>query len=184
MDQQARSGASIAFAFAPDGKSPAGQVVTKDEANTLTFWALHTPRGFRPYIRLWDARTLRPKGQDLSTGPVWTCLSAPATATAVSPDGRLFATVHASRPGHQIEVWDSRTRTRLGVPLTGAVDEVVVVAFTPDGSAVTGADNHDGVFTHPLAPGQLVRDLCALSGPLGEQEWKTHIPDVPHRKTC
>ncbi|MFJ3201589.1 hypothetical protein [Streptomyces sp. NPDC086989] len=178
---------SIAFAFSPDGRSLAVQVVTKDEVNTFTFRDLTAmrqirkvsaalgypanggpvtfqpdgasviaapmfgrvafpsgevitkggpslevdpvsddgttpythPRGFRPYIRLWDARTLRPMGQDLSTGPVRTSLSAPETATAVSPDGRLFATVHASRPGHQIKVWDSRTRTQLGVPLTG-----------------------------------------------------------------
>ncbi|WP_405754427.1 MULTISPECIES: WD40 repeat domain-containing protein [unclassified Streptomyces] len=255
LDPQMRDRATTAFAFSPDGKSLAVQVVTKDEVNTLTFWDLTTmrqigkvaadlgypanggavvfqpdgrsviaaptfgrvafpsgevitkgatglevdsisddgttlythPRGFRPYIRLWDTRTLQPVGQDLSTGPVYPPLSAPERATAVSPDGRLFATVHESQPGYQIKVWDSRTRQQIGVPLTGptgAVGEFGVIGFTPDGSAVTGVDEYGRFFTYTLAPARLVRDLCATSGPLTEQEWKPHIPDVSYRKTC
>ncbi|KPH98631.1 hypothetical protein OV450_5629 [Actinobacteria bacterium OV450] len=105
VDQQVRSGASIAFAFSPDRTSPAVQVVTKDEVNTLTFRDLTTMRQIRKASAALG-HTLRPMGQALSTG-----------------------------------------RT-------------------------------------PWTPGQLVRDLCAVSGPLSEQEWKTHIPDVPYLKTC
>ncbi|MFF2438840.1 trypsin-like peptidase domain-containing protein [Streptomyces sp. NPDC058107] len=189
--------------FQPDGKSviaapnlgrvafPSGRVITKgapslevdsisdDGATIYTY-----PRGFRPYIRLWDAQTLLPEGNDLRTGAVTSPLLTPEGATAASSDGRLFATVHQSGPTYQIKVWNSRTRTQLGAPLTAYNDEIVALAFAPDGSALTSMDKHGRFFTHTIAPAQLIRDLCAKSGPLTEQEWKTHIPDIPYRKTC
>jgi hypothetical protein len=40
-----------------------------------------------------------------------------------SPDGQLFATVHQTVGDlAQIEVWDSRPQSQLGLPLTGPVD--------------------------------------------------------------
>ncbi|MET7621562.1 trypsin-like peptidase domain-containing protein [Streptomyces sp. NPDC005408] len=188
--------------FQPDGKSviaapnlgrvafPSGRVITKgtpslevdsisdDGATIYTY-----PRGFRPYIRLRDAQTLLPEGNDLRTGAVPLSLSTPETATAASSDGRLFATVDQSGPTYQIKVWN-RTRTQLGAPLTAYNDEIVALAFAPDSSALTSVDKHGRFFTHTIAPAQLIRDLCAKSGPLTEQEWKTHIPDIPYRKTC
>ncbi|WP_434587232.1 protein kinase domain-containing protein [Streptomyces sp. A5-4] len=189
--------------FQPDGKSviaapnlgrvafPSGRVITKG-ASTLEVDSISDdgatiytyPRRFRPYIRLWDARTLLPEGNDLRTGAVAAALSTPEGATAASSDGRLFATVHQSGPHYQIKVWNSRTRTQLGAPLTAYNDEIVALAFAPDGSTLTSVDKRGRFFTHGIAPAQLIRDLCAKSGPLTEQEWKTHIPDVPYRKTC
>ncbi|WP_406385837.1 protein kinase domain-containing protein [Streptomyces sp. NBC_00211] len=170
---------------------PSGEVITKGsrslEVNSLSDdgTTLYThARDDRAYIRLWDARTLQPVGQDLTTGPVSLPPFAQERGTAISPDGRLFATVHESPPGYQIKVWDSRTRTQLGVPLTGPLKEIVVLAFTPDGSAVTAVDQNGRLFTYAVAPTQLIKDLCARSGGLTEQEWKTQIPDVPYRKTC
>ncbi|MGW1892260.1 nSTAND1 domain-containing NTPase [Streptomyces sp. NPDC002004] len=251
LRQDQTDGATTAFAFSPDDKSLAVQVVTKDETNVLTFWNLTTmrrihevranlgypdnggavlfqpdgksviaapnfgrvafpsgrvvtkgspnlevnsasadgatlytyPRGFRPYVRFWDARTLQPDGEDLRTGPAYTP-GLPERATATSPDGRLFATLYQSRPGYEIKVWDSRTRSQLGVSLTGPLDEIVALAFTPDGSALTGVDRHGRFFAYTIAPAQLIRDLCAKSGPLTEREWKAHIPDIPYRKSC
>ncbi|WP_159100461.1 nSTAND1 domain-containing NTPase [Streptomyces lunaelactis] len=189
--------------FQPDGKSviaapnlgrvafPSGRVITKgapslevdstsdDGATIYTY-----PRKFRPYIRLWDAQTLLPEGNDLRTGAVTPPLLTPERASAASSDGRLFATVHQSGPTYQIKVWDSRTRTQLGAPLTGYIDEIVALAFAPDGSALTSMDRYGRFFTYTIAPAQLIRDLCAKSGPLTEQEWKTYIPDIPYRKTC
>ncbi|MEU3726625.1 WD40 repeat domain-containing serine/threonine-protein kinase [Streptomyces sp. NPDC031705] len=189
--------------FQPDGKSviaapnfgrvafPSGQVITKGapsmevDSSSDDGTTLYThPRGFRPYLRLWDAQTLQPTGEDLRTGSVSPPLFNPGRATASSPDGRLFATMHQSLPGYQIKVWDSRTRSQLGVPLTGPLSEIVTVAFTPDGSALTSVDKDGRFFTHTIAPALLIRDLCARSGALTEQEWKAHIPDIPYRKTC
>ncbi|MFI0772425.1 WD40 repeat domain-containing protein [Streptomyces sp. NPDC021218] len=189
--------------FLPDGKSviaapnfgrvafPSGRVVTKGAPNLEVDsvsddgTVLYTyPRGFRSYVRLWDAQTLRPTGEDLRTGPVSPPLTAPGRATAVSPDGRLFATVHQSELGYQTKVWDSRTGSELGVPPVGPLNEIVALAFSPDGSTLTSVDQHGSFFTDTIAPTRLIRDLCARSGPLTEQEWKTHIPDIPYRKTC
>ncbi|MGW4600033.1 nSTAND1 domain-containing NTPase [Streptomyces sp. NPDC004457] len=192
-----------AVVFQPDGKSviaapnlgrvafPSGRIVTRgtpsmevdaisDDGRTLYTY----PRAFRPYIRSWNASTLLPDGDDLRTGPVASPLSAPERATAVSPDGRLFATVHESGTGYETKVWDSRTGTQLGVPLTASLDEIVALAFTPDGSALTSVDRYGRTVTHTIAPARLVRDLCDESGPLTASEWRTHIPDIPYRRTC
>ncbi|MFI2189062.1 trypsin-like peptidase domain-containing protein [Streptomyces sioyaensis] len=189
--------------FLPDGKSviaapnfgrvafPSGRVVTKGAPNLEVDsvsddgTVLYTyPRGFRSYVRLWDAQTLRPTGEDLRTGPVSPPLTAPERATAASPDGRLFATVHQSGLGYQTKVWDSHTGSELGVSPVGPLNEIVALAFSPDGSTLTSVDKHGSFFTDTIAPARLIRDLCATSGPLTEQEWKTHIPDTPYRKTC
>ncbi|MFE6104702.1 trypsin-like peptidase domain-containing protein [Streptomyces laurentii] len=246
-------GATTAFAFSPDDKSLAVQVVTKDKTNVLTFWDLTTmrrirevradlgypdnggavffqldgksviaapnfgrvafpsgkvlakgspslevdaagddgstlytyPRGFRPYIRFWDARTLLPRREDLRTGAVFGgSLGTPERATASSPDGRLFATAHESAPGYEIKVWDRHTGAELGAPLTGPLEEILALSFSPDGSTLTAVDKHGRFFTDTIAPARLIKDLCARSGPLTKQEWKTHIPDIPYRKTC
>ncbi|MER7795592.1 trypsin-like peptidase domain-containing protein [Streptomyces sp. NPDC097640] len=189
--------------FLPDGKSviaapnfgrvafPSGRVVTKGAPNlevdsvsddgTMLY---SYPRGFRSYIRLWDAQTLRPTGEDLRTGPVSPPLTAPERATAISPGGRLFATVHQSGLGYQTKMWDSRTGSELGVPPAGPLNGIIALAFSPDGSTLTSVDKHGRFFTDTISPERLIRDLCARSGPLTEQEWKTHIPDIPYRTTC
>ncbi|MGW5863907.1 protein kinase domain-containing protein [Streptomyces sp. NPDC055239] len=252
FEKDEHDAATREFAFSPDNKSLAAQIVTKSGTNVLTFWDLATmrrirevradlgnadnggavffqpdgksviaapnfgrvafpsgrvltkgtpsleadsisddgatlytyPRGYRAYIRLWDAQTLLPAGDDLRTGPVTPPLIAPERATAASPDGRLFATAHQSGPTSQIKVWDARTRTQLGVSLTGRVNNFVALAFSPDGTALTGVDKQGRFLTRTVSPARLARDLCTRSGPLTEQEWKTHIPDVPYRKTC
>ncbi|MFI0156415.1 nSTAND1 domain-containing NTPase [Streptomyces lydicus] len=189
--------------FQPDGKSliaapnlgrvafPSGRILAKgspsldvDSASEDGSTLYTHPRGFRPYLRFWDARTLLPNGEDLRTGAVAPPLLTPERATAASADGRLFATVHQAALGHQIKVWDRHTNSELGVPLTGPLDDIIALAFSPDGSTLTGVDKHGRFFTYTIAPARLIRDLCARSGPLTKQEWKAHIPDIPYRKTC
>ncbi|WP_285495387.1 WD40 repeat domain-containing protein [Actinomadura sp. NBRC 104425] len=185
--------------FAPDGKSlvaapffgrvafPSGRVLTRgsaalqadaqtDDGTTL----ISQPSLYRPYIRRWDARTLKQSGDDLRIGKV-----IPSNETAsVSPDGRLFATAHQVSPNYQIKLWDGRARAQLGVPLTGPVDEVVATTFTPDGSALVSVDKMGRFHTYATAPARLIRKLCGKSGQLTRDEWETHIPDVPYRETC
>lgn len=184
-------GGSGAVFFDPDGKSvvaaphfgrvafPSGEVLAKgapsvevdsisDDGSTLYTHA----RGYRPYVRLWDSRKLQPAGEDLRTGPVFPPLSNPERATRRL--ARRPAVRHRAReaPGYQIRVWDNRTRAQLGVALTGPVDEIVALAFTPDGSALTSVDKRGRFYTHTIAPAQLVRDLCAKSGVLTEERWR------------
>ncbi|MFH9089327.1 WD40 repeat domain-containing protein [Streptomyces sp. NPDC017673] len=171
---------------------PSGRVLTKSAGN-LQMNAISDdgstvysyPQGFQPYLRTLDARILLPVGEDLRTGAVST-ESGPTVA--VSPDGRLFATVHRDL-GEQVQimVWDSRTHSQLGPPFTGTPDpsgSVVAVTFSPDGSMLTSVDKDGRFLTHAVTPAKLIRELCTRSGSLTEQEWKAHIPDVPYRGTC
>ncbi|WP_186785295.1 trypsin-like peptidase domain-containing protein [Streptomyces misionensis] len=253
LDWKQSSGAMQEFAFSPDNRSFAAQVVMPDGTNALRFWDLTTmhrirdihaklgydgngsavffdpsgtsviaapnfgrvafpsghiitksagnlqmnaisddgstvysyPQEIQPYLRTLDARTLLPAGEDVRTGAVST---ESGVTVAVSPDGRLFATVHQDPGGQaQITVWDSRTHSQLGPPFTGTPDpsgSVVAVVFTPDGSMLTSVDQAGRFLTHAVTPAKLIRNLCARSGSLTRQEWKAHIPDVPYRRTC
>ncbi|WP_269857248.1 WD40 repeat domain-containing protein [Streptomyces sp. RPT161] len=115
-------------------------------------------------------------------------LSGQDSATAVSPDGRLFATVHQSGTGYQVKVWDRCTGSELGVPLTtpdhDTFDEILALTFSPDGSTLTGVDKDGRFFTYTMAPARLIREPCTESGGLTKQEWQAHIPDGPYLKTC
>ncbi|MFD0902161.1 protein kinase domain-containing protein [Actinomadura sediminis] len=189
-----------AVVFHPDGRSvyagpgigrvafPSGRILTKapatlrvddigDDGRTLYSY----PHGARPFIRILDARTLAPAGEELRTGPV---SGGTNRLTAVSPDGRLFATGHRSSTGTQIKVWDRDGRKQLGLPLTGPIDDLIALWFTPDGSALVSVDKQGRFHTHAVAPGRLARELCEESGPLTEREWKEHIPHAPYRETC
>jgi WD40 repeat protein len=194
------SGIGSSLVFLPDGKSlvaaphfgrvefPSGRILAKAPAgfqvdaisdDGRTLYSL--PRGAWPRIRFWDARTLRLAGEDLRTGPVpfWT-----SQLTAASPDGRQFASVHQTTTGYQIKLWDRQAQKQLGIALAAPMEEIVAITYTTDGSTVVSVDKKGRVFTHAVAPERLIRDLCAESGPLTEREWKSHIPDVPYRKTC
>ncbi|MGH3242539.1 MAG: protein kinase domain-containing protein [Spirillospora sp.] len=164
-------------------KGPVGAIVDAVSRDGATFYTF--PRGGTPWVRFWDARTLRPKGEDLRTGPV---AASDASGTALSPDGIMVATVHragsVASGSHQIKLWDIRSRSQLGVPLTGAVGEIAALAFTPDGTALTSVDKSGRINVYDVGRTRLVRTLCSRSGPLTKDEWEKHIPDVPYRKIC
>ncbi|MDF3291869.1 nSTAND1 domain-containing NTPase [Streptomyces silvisoli] len=197
----------MAMFFQADGKSliaapnfgrvafPSGRILTKGDPSMQVGFlsddgttAYELPRGFRPYIRFWNTRTLQPADDDLRTGTISPPLSGQDSATAVSPDGRLFATVHQSGTGYQVKVWDRRTGSELGIPLTtpdhDTFDGILALTFSPDGSTLTGVDKDGRFFTYTVAPARLIRELCTESGGLTKQEWQAHIPDSPYLKTC
>ncbi|MFI6518227.1 WD40 repeat domain-containing serine/threonine protein kinase [Spirillospora sp. NPDC050679] len=133
-------------------------------------------------ILSFDAQTLRQKGDGLRTGPLPAGGGPPPVAH--SPDDRLVATPHGNGEATQIRLWDLRTRTQLGTALTGHLDFVVAMAFTPDGSELISV-GHDGTFArHTIAPRPLADGLCAKAGALTRAEWESRIPDVPYRRTC
>ncbi|MFI0374037.1 protein kinase [Actinomadura sp. 1N219] len=164
-------------------KGPVGAIVDAVSRDGTTFYTF--PRGGAPWVRFWDARTLRPKGEDLRTGPV---SATDASGTALSPDGGMVATVHQTGPligeTYQIKLWDVRSRTQLGVPLTGSIGEITALAFSPDGKALTSVDKNGRINVHDIARTRLVRALCSQSGRLSKREWQQHIPDIPYRKSC
>ncbi|MFB8169955.1 WD40 repeat domain-containing serine/threonine protein kinase [Kitasatospora purpeofusca] len=194
-------GNGLRLLFAPDGRSvyaapgigsvafPSGQVLTKgftdfepdavsDDGTTLYAF----PQSYLPYLRYWDARTLRPK-DNLRTGPGSQSLLDHGTAGAVSADGRLVAVIQKSDV-HQVQVWDNTNRVPLGLPLTGPVQDLVGVSFTPDGTGLIAVDAYGAFFTYPTAPDRLVHELCERAGAPTREEWKHYIPDIPYRRSC
>ena len=61
-------------------------------------------------------------------------------AIAFSPDGHTLASADFNGV---IQLWDTRTRMRLGGPLRGQTGEIWSVAFSPDGKTLASA-SHDG----------------------------------------
>ncbi|MFB7998796.1 trypsin-like peptidase domain-containing protein [Streptomyces sp. NPDC056002] len=161
--------------FHIDGFSPDGASAYSDpdsEQSNLTFL---------------DPRTLGPTGESLNVGQ----LSLDGVSTSHSPNGRLIAAVYdapaTTNQGaerNEVKIWDLRTRRQLGPALTFPVDDIALTTFTRDDSTLVTLDGGGLFRTYTVSPTQLVHELCATSGGLTEKEWKTHIPDVPYRKTC
>jgi WD40 repeat protein len=158
-----------------DGFTPDGATAYSDptnDQNNLTFL---------------DPRTLRPQGVALNVGHL-----APALIpTAHSPNGRLIAAVYDDTTitnqlskANEIKIWDLRTRRQLGPALPGPTGDIALTTFTRDNSTLVALDDQGTFRTYTISPSQLVHELCATSGGLTKKEWKTHIPDVPYRKTC
>ncbi|MFI0355435.1 WD40 repeat domain-containing serine/threonine protein kinase [Actinomadura sp. 9N407] len=198
--REIRAGAG-SVEFRPDGKAvlaapgpgllafPSGKVIT---GGAGSLWAsrfstdgrtlYQHPEGNAGKILTYDARTLRRKGDGLRTGPLPVGVSSPPVAH--SSDDRLIATPHGDSDSNEIKLWDLESRTQLGSALTGHLDFVVEMTFTPDDSALISVDQSGRFARHTIAPRLLTDELCAKADALTEAEWKTRIPDVPYRKTC
>ncbi|MEU0484039.1 WD40 repeat domain-containing protein [Streptosporangium sp. NPDC006013] len=98
------------------------------------------------------------------------------SGTAFSPDGRLLATGH--RDG-AVRLWDPRTGTQVGAPIIGHDNQVLAVAFSPDGRLATSSDDGTIRFWDPGAHSDPVRALCAQAGPVWQKQWSRIAPGAP-----
>ena len=154
-----------------DGFSPDGETAYTD------------PSSVDSNLIFLDPSTLRPKGEALNVG----ALGGIDIPIAHSLNGRLIAAVYdntTTTQANEIKIWDLESHRQLGLALTGPTDDIALTTFTADNSTLVSVDENDMVRTYTISPSQLVQELCAMSGGLTEKEWKTHIPDVPYRKTC
>ncbi|MBE1536606.1 WD40 repeat domain-containing serine/threonine-protein kinase [Actinomadura algeriensis] len=164
-------------------KAPAGMHASRFSADGRTLY--EGPASYMSALQFFDARTLERAGNELRTGELAQHGSIDPPFAFSPGDDRLLATAHRGARGAEIKVWDLRTRTQLGVTLTGHRDDYVIgMTFTPDGSSLISMDGRGTFFTHTIAPRRLAAELCEMSGGLSEQEWERHIPDVPYRETC
>ncbi|MGI5417549.1 protein kinase domain-containing protein [Actinomadura luteofluorescens] len=189
-----------AVAFRPDGRAvlsghtlvefPSGKVLRRGstvlEAGRYSAdgsMIFDGPSEFRGSVSFYDPVTLARTGYVLRTGDL-------------TPTGRYSLPVHDARDrvlavaygesgsDGEIKLWDLRTRTPLGIPLTGHRRTVLAMAFTPDGRSLVSVDSHGGFRTHAVGPERLRAELCETTGGLTKKEWTANIPDVPYRKTC
>ncbi|RJL24802.1 serine/threonine-protein kinase [Bailinhaonella thermotolerans] len=132
-------------------------------------------------IALWDRRGPEP------LPPAMHGVAEAIEQVAFSPGGDLLATGGDSGT---VQLWDVRTRRLLGTPWHHGTG-IGALAFTPDGSALLaaadpGLSGEPGrVITHPVAPGEVVRLLCARAGrTLTDAEWSRHLAGTPRPALC
>lgn len=101
---------------------------------------------------------------------------------AFSPDGDTLAVADASGT---VQLWDVPSSRPLGSTVPGPGDLPLALAFAENGTTLYVAGSHVPLRTYDFAPAHVIRRLCARTGSgLSESDWKTHLPDIPYRRTC
>jgi WD40 repeat protein len=107
--------------------------------------------------------------------------SGSAINVSVSPDGRYLA---ASGFPAQVTVWETRTFTRVGVPLPVDANAVDARArFALDGRLLVTSGDVLRVFT--IDPAAWLARACAVAGrPLSRAEFEAALPGLSYRPAC
>ncbi|WP_346149403.1 serine/threonine-protein kinase [Nonomuraea recticatena] len=150
----------LATSLAYGAFTRAGLLVTADSRGRLTVW-----------------------NQDGS--PRTVIRGTPGTPTAplvVSPTEDLAALVGGDG---RVLLYDLTLGQSVGAVLDDDRGAVQRVAFTPDGARLITFDQLGARHEYPVAPSAVADALCGRSGrTLTEQEWATHLPDVPSVEVC
>jgi WD40 repeat protein len=122
------------------------------------------------HVSLWDSRraaAAAPLSGEGAGGP------------ALSADGRTLAVTGPKG----IQLWDVRSRRRLGTPFGKGGG----LAFSPDGTVLAGADGPIRLYKGILwrDPADLRAQVCGLVlGDLTKAEWAVIAPGLAYRRTC
>ncbi len=149
------------LAFSPDGKVLASS-------------------GVDGRVVLWDVRRGARSGEPLARG------KADLGAVAFSTD----ATMLAVAAGRTVEIWDVADRQMLGHVLTGTLDGLSSLAFSPDNTLAWGsfaiAPTSELVAVWDARPAAWRMHACAITHrQLTTQEWNTHVgPNRSRESTC
>jgi WD40 repeat protein len=116
----------------PDPRSPVTGLALSDDGKTLA--SLHFDRS----LTVWDLSGSQPRESFRQRrAPSW---HAPI---ALSRDGRMLAIGN----GSGIQLWDTRTRRRLGKALSAYKEPVRCLAFSPDGRTLASGNTDGTVIT-------------------------------------
>jgi len=142
----------------------------------------NTPRG--PFLIGAGHDAFDPGGEHAST-PERLATSAPTTAFAASPDGRLYAHGHE----HEVQLYDAATLAPVGPPLfadVSAGDMIAQLAFAPDSRTLLARGLHHAWYLWPVAadsraPAELGAGLAPLRGVLEGEVRRTPTAAERHR---
>jgi WD40 repeat protein len=129
-------------------------------------------------IRLWDAVRHRRLARSIAGRNK-------ASAVVFSADGRTLAFAGED----EIRVWDVLRGRMLGRPLGDQDAAIETLAFTVNGSLVSGARNGSIVmwdaFLFGEDPGVWHQRICRMVGrSMTSGEWRNYLPGEPYRPTC
>jgi WD40 repeat protein len=140
---------------------PAGKILAigRDDG-TITFWDVERGQTLGSPLRAHDhwimSLAFSPNGYYLLSGSLdrtvalWN-LSAPTGSLAVGPDGKRLATSQ----GPIISLWDLSTEQTEPVKLlTGHTDDVLALAFSPDGRTLVSSGKDNFILFWDVATGQ------------------------------
>ncbi|WNV87200.1 helix-turn-helix domain-containing protein [Umezawaea sp. Da 62-37] len=148
-------------AFSPDGRTLA--VGSADK--TITLWDMS------------DRSEIRRVGAPL-TGPGNYVYS-----VAFTPDGMTLAA--ASTDG-TVRLWDiTDPRSPTPIATLRSTGPVFTIGLGQDGRTLAAGMADGSVRLWPLNPEEAIEQLCTgATDPLGEDEWRVHVPDLPYRDPC
>ncbi len=190
MNLVGHSGIIVGVAFSPDGRVLASTsgVVSNDDSDRVRLWDVKTGSA----LGIIDAAAITslvflPDGESLATagGRVGNNLNLWSLSTrrvvrsfdfdlfvwsiAISPDGKVLA----GAADRTIRLWEVATGRTLST-LTGHMDLVQAVAFSPDGNTLVSASSDTTIKLWEVATG---RELRTLNGHEGEVMSVTFSPD-------